>query len=108
MLCDFAQAEARIRCALKDKLRALTIRKGHKKSIVALALKMLRIIYALLKNYTPHPGRTVDHTPRGYIFGFCQTTDRVNKEALPQLHTKPTDDQLSPSSHHQNIPQPFR
>ena len=37
LLCEFAQAAARSRCALKDKFAALSIRKGHKKSIVALA-----------------------------------------------------------------------
>src|SRR6516165_4598994 len=37
LLCEFAQAAARTRCAFKDKFQALAIRKGHKKSIVALA-----------------------------------------------------------------------
>ncbi|MDA0629650.1 IS110 family transposase, partial [Acinetobacter baumannii] len=32
LLCEFAQAAARTRCALKAKFDALTIRKGHKKS----------------------------------------------------------------------------
>lgn len=47
LLCEFAQAAARSRCALKDKFTALSVRKGHKKSIVALAHKMLRIIHAM-------------------------------------------------------------
>ena len=62
LLCEFAQAAARSRCALKDKFTALTIRKGHKKSIVALAHKMLRIIYAML-NPTP-PIRIAPSTTR--------------------------------------------
>ena len=41
LLCEFAQAAARTRCALKAKFEVLAIRKGHKKSIVALAHKML-------------------------------------------------------------------
>ncbi len=49
LLCEFAQAAARSRCALKDKFAALSMRKGHKKSIVALAHKMLRIIFSMLK-----------------------------------------------------------
>ena len=32
LLCEFAQAASRSRCALKDKFAALSIRKGHKKS----------------------------------------------------------------------------
>lgn len=61
LLCEFAQAAARSRCALKDKFAALSIRKGHKKSIVALAHKMLRIIYAMLSDGTPYQDRTVDY-----------------------------------------------
>ncbi|NTV65712.1 MAG: IS110 family transposase [Oscillochloris sp.] len=61
LLCEFAQAAARSRCALKDKFATLSIRKGHKKSIVALAHKMLRIIYAMLTDGTPYQDRTVDY-----------------------------------------------
>ena len=61
LLCEFAQAASRSRCALKDKFAALSIRKGHKKSIVALAHKMLRIIFAMLKNNKPYQDRAVDY-----------------------------------------------
>ena len=43
------------------KFAALSIRKGHKKSIVALAHKMLRIVFAVLKNSTPYRDRVVDY-----------------------------------------------
>ena len=56
-----AQAAARSRGALKDKCTALTIRKGHKQSIVALAHKLLRIIYAMLKNHTPYQDCAIDY-----------------------------------------------
>ena len=61
LLCEFAQAASRSRCALKDKFAALSLRKGHKKSIVALAHKMLRIIFAVIKNKTPYLDRAVDY-----------------------------------------------
>jgi len=61
LLCEFAQAAARTRCALKDKFSALSIRKGHKRAIVALAHKMLRIVYAMLNTGTPYQDRTVDY-----------------------------------------------
>lgn len=61
LLCEFAQAAARSRCAFKDKFSALTIRKGHKKSIVALGHKMLRTIYAMLTDGTHYQDRTVDY-----------------------------------------------
>jgi transposase len=61
LLCEFAQAASRSRCALKDKFAALSIRKGHKKSIVALAHKMLRIIFAMLKDHKPYRDLAVDY-----------------------------------------------
>ena len=61
LLCAMAQAAARSHCALRDKFMALTVRKGHKKSIVALAHKMLRIVYAMLSQQTPYQDRTVDY-----------------------------------------------
>ena len=61
LLCELAQAASRSRYALKDKFAALSIRKGHKKSIVALAHKMLRIIFAVLKTSKPYLDRVVDY-----------------------------------------------
>ena len=61
LLCEFAQAATRSRRALKDKFAALSIRKGHKKSIVALAHKMLRTFFAMLKNNTPYQDKVVDY-----------------------------------------------
>ncbi len=61
LLCEFAQAAARTRCALKAKFDSLVIRKGHKKSIVALAHKMLRIIYAMLASAAHYQDRSVDY-----------------------------------------------
>lgn len=61
LLCEFAQAAARTRCALKAKFDALTIRKGHKKSVVALAHKMLRTIYAMLSNGSHYQDKEVDY-----------------------------------------------
>ena len=61
LLCEIAQAAARSRCALKEKFTALSIRKGHKKSIVALAHKMLRILYAMLSRHVPYQDRVVDY-----------------------------------------------
>ena len=61
LLCEFAQAAARSRCAFKDKFQALSVRKGHKRSIVALAHKMLRTIYAMLSKKTHYVDKTVDY-----------------------------------------------
>lgn len=61
LLCEFAQAAARSRCAFKDKFSALAIRKGHKKSIVALGHKILRTIYAMLRDGAHYQDRTIDY-----------------------------------------------
>lgn len=61
LLCEFAQAAGRSRCALKDKFAALKVRKGHKRSIVALAHKMLRTIYAMLSKSTHYIDNKVDY-----------------------------------------------
>ncbi|RMG59469.1 MAG: IS110 family transposase, partial [Gammaproteobacteria bacterium] len=61
LLSEFAQAAARTRCGLKAKFESLKIRKGHNKAIVALAHKMLRIIYAMLRDGTPYKDSTIDY-----------------------------------------------
>ena len=61
LLCEFAQAAARTRCALKAKFESLAMRKGYKKSIVAVAHKMLRTIYAMLAAGTHYQDRSVDY-----------------------------------------------
>ena len=61
LLCEFAQVASRSRCAFKEKFAALSIRKGHKKSIVALAHKMLRTVFAILKSNTPYRDTVIDY-----------------------------------------------
>ena len=60
-LCEFAQTATRSRWALKGKFQALNVRKGHKRSIVALGHKMLRTIYAMLSKNTHYVDKTVDY-----------------------------------------------
>jgi transposase len=43
LMCDFAQAAGRSRCALKDKFQALKVLKGHKRSSVALGQAPVRL-----------------------------------------------------------------
>ena len=61
LLCEFAQAAARTRCALKAKFDALSIRKGRRKSVVALAHKMLRTVYAMLASGAHYQDKEVDY-----------------------------------------------
>jgi hypothetical protein len=84
---------------LNAKFDAMAIRKGHKKSIVALAHKMLRIVYAMLCSATFCQDRSVDdealsvaeNAPRWirmlrkYTCGSC----RGDREDLQVSTTKP-------------------
>lgn len=49
LLCEFAHAASRTTSVFKSKFQALLIRRGHKRSIIALAHKMLRTIFFMLQ-----------------------------------------------------------
>jgi transposase len=48
LLCEFAHAASRTTSVFKSKFQALIVRRGHKRSIVALAHKILRTIFFML------------------------------------------------------------
>lgn len=48
LLCEFAHAASRTKSVFKSKFEALIVRRGHKRSIVALAHKLLRTIFFML------------------------------------------------------------
>ena len=49
LLCEFAHAASRTTSVFKTKFQALIIRRGHKRAIVALAHKLLRTMFFMLK-----------------------------------------------------------
>ena len=49
LLCEFAHAASRTRSVFKAKFQALTVRRGHKRAIIATAHKILRTIFFMLK-----------------------------------------------------------
>ena len=49
ILCEAANAAAKTECQFKHKYKSLMIRRGHKKAIVAVGHKMLRVIFSRLK-----------------------------------------------------------
>jgi len=48
LLCEFAHAASRTKSVFQSKFQALIVRRGHKRSIVALAHKLLRTIFFML------------------------------------------------------------
>ena len=49
LLCELAHAASRSKSTFQSKFQSLIIRRGYKRAIVALARKMLRTIFFMLK-----------------------------------------------------------
>lgn len=61
LLCEFAQAARRTTCAFKSKFDALVVRRGHKRSIIAIAHKMLRTIFFMLQRHECYRDSAADY-----------------------------------------------
>jgi transposase len=54
ILCEVANAACKTDSQFKGKYQALVIRRGHKRSIVAIGHKLLRVVYTVLKEQQPY------------------------------------------------------
>ena len=61
ILCECANAARMTRSTLASKYRSLMVRKSHKKAIVAVAHKMIRLIYILLSRREPYLDQAIDY-----------------------------------------------
>jgi transposase len=61
ILCECANAARSTKSTLAAKYRSLMVRKSHKKAIVALAHKMLRLIFVILSRREPYIDRQIDY-----------------------------------------------
>jgi len=61
LFCEFAQAAKQTTSVFKLKFQALVVRRGHKRSIIAIAHKMLRIIFVMLKRGEHYRDSSVDY-----------------------------------------------
>jgi transposase len=61
ILCECANAARMTKSTLAAKYRSLMVRKSHKKSIIAVAHKMIRLIYVLLSRRTPYIDQGIDY-----------------------------------------------
>jgi transposase len=61
ILCECANAARNTKSSLAAKYRSLKIRKSHKKCIIAIAHKMIRIIYYMLSRREPYRDPGVDY-----------------------------------------------
>jgi transposase len=61
LLCEFVQAARKTPSIFQAKHKALTIRRGFKRAIMACAHKMLRVIWAMLLRNEPYRDAAVDY-----------------------------------------------
>jgi transposase len=61
ILCECANAARNTKSSLAAKYRSLMVRKSHKKSIVAITHKIIRIIYFMLSRHEPYRDPGVDY-----------------------------------------------
>jgi transposase len=61
LLCEFAHAASRTTSGFKSKFQSLLVRRGHKRSIVAIAHQMLRAIFFMLHRRQHYRDRAVDY-----------------------------------------------
>ena len=61
LLCEAANAARKTKTLFRAKYESLVIRRGHKKTIIALAHKLIRTIYVLLARRKPYRDSTFDY-----------------------------------------------
>ena len=61
LLCEFAHAASRTTSVFKSKFQALVVRRGYKRAIIALAHKILRTVFFMLKRGEYYRDSSVDY-----------------------------------------------
>lgn len=61
ILCECANAARMTKSTLASKYRSLMVRKSHKKAIIAVAHKMIRLIFVLLSRRQPYIDKGIDY-----------------------------------------------
>jgi transposase len=61
ILCEVANAARKTNSQFKGKYKSLVIRRGHKRTIIAVGHKILRVIYSMLKNKQPYYDPDIDY-----------------------------------------------
>lgn len=61
ILCEVANAAIKTKSQFKGKYQSLVIRRGHKRSLIAIAHKLIRVIYTLLKKRQPYIDPDTDY-----------------------------------------------
>jgi transposase len=61
LLCEFAHSARRSNTQFKSRYEQLVIRRGHKRSIIAIAHVILRVVFQMIQNKTPYKDPQIDY-----------------------------------------------
>jgi len=61
LLCEISNAARRTNSQFKGKYKGLVVRRGHKRTIIAIGHKILRIIFVLLKKRVAYKDPSIDY-----------------------------------------------
>lgn len=61
VLCEISNAARKTNSQFKGKYQGLVIRRGHKRAIIAIGHKILRVVYSLLKNGRAYKDPDIDY-----------------------------------------------
>ena len=61
MLCEFSNSARKTRSQFIGRYKGLVIRRGHKRTIIALGHKMLEVVFIVLSKKQPYKDPDVDY-----------------------------------------------
>jgi len=62
VLCEISNAASKTKSQFRGQYQGLVIRRGHKRAIIAVGHKVLRVVYAMLKSLQPYRDPEIDYT----------------------------------------------
>jgi len=62
LLCEISNAANKTKSQFRGQYQGLVIRRGHKRAIIAVGHKVLRVVYAMLKSLQPYRDPEIDYT----------------------------------------------
>ena len=91
LLCEVANAARHTKSVFRKKHDSLALRRGHKRTIVALAHKLLRTIYVVLAHRQPYRDSGIDYEAMSVIRNAPRWIKALKKLGYwPQPNSTPT------------------
>ncbi len=61
LVCEMANSAIKTNSQFKGKYQSLVIRRGHKRSVIAVGHKMMGVVYSVISNDTPYKDPGIDY-----------------------------------------------